>query len=226
MSPLDFWYLHLGRHLSGASPTLSTKAPIPTRLGNGAAREPRVAPNPLGAGIGCHYIVTPAHAWLIGRIALEDTPLVTFVPTDRPADAGGVRGDQFVARWLIDEATTPFLVGTIGNANPNASLTLSRHEKIGVFCDTGGGFRFDLTLVRADERVIRALDIDWPTIGQALHLYEEDRRSARHQNGRIAARARLDKILSKHEALRDALPRLHVRPRSGEYELLRLRFSR
>lgn len=220
---LEFWHHYLGHFLSDMPAHKSSKAAVPTRLGKEGAPEgkgKRIAPNVLGAGVSTGYIITPTHAWVIGRIAMDNTEQVSFVATD---SAKPVRDRKYIATWLVEQATAPFMVGMIGNASPNSSFRVSPHIRQGFFCEAGGGYTFNLDMVRKDVASIG--DLAWKLIGHGIHAYDAYRNTEPASPARAIAQAKLVKLLEKTPALRSILPKLFVRPHSGDYELLRLYLS-
>ena len=216
---LEFWHTNLGRHLSSAAMEASAKALVPTRMGKEGAENgkgARVAPNALGAMIDAYYIVTPGHSWLLGRVAMTNTDGVTFVATDGPEPTNAAR---FIGRWLMEDAVAPFMVGVIGNANPNSSFRISEHTARSAFCENGGGFVFNLDDVRADVAML-GRETSWRSVAEAMWIYQDARLADKSTVAGAAALERQRKLLSKSPEFRSLLPKLRARPGSGEARVL------
>lgn len=214
LTPVAFWHEYLGRHLSPLPPEQSSTCKVMTRLKRG------VDMNRLGAGIAAYYIVTPKHAWLIGKVEMPDTEAVTFVSTD---GENGTSGEAYIARWLLSEQMTmPFMIGTIGNAGANASFQISQSPALVFYCETDKGWTFNLSTLRNAWQMIGGLSW-WDTVDPAIRQYFalQDARLS----GNVAAidtnALRMRKILDKEPRLSEILPKLDVRPGSGEYQMLR-----
>ena len=223
---VKFWHENLGRLISDADTEKSGKAAVPTWLGKddpesiAKGKGLRVAPWPIGAKIPLHYIVTPEHAWVFGKVALENTDRVTFkvsTAEDR------VDGRREIVRWLLEEGTTPFMVGVVTEANPNASFRVTNHPSRGFFCESSGGFTFNLDDVRAD--IIKLAGKPWKDVAIAIYRYDDYKNSTEGSLERARATESLKSIFKKMPDMRATLPSLKVRPRSGEMELLRLALS-
>lgn len=216
MSDLDallYWHANLGRHLSDAEPDETTKARLETRMNKG------IGPNTLGAGIAAYYIVTVDKAWLIGKIERASTAHVEFVPSDA---ADNVSGEQFIARWLVSsEMTTPCMIGVIGNANPNGSMAVSHTPAKVHFCEAGKGFSFDLDKVKRAKVLIGGMswrDTVAPAIRQYFALLEA--RASGTAQSIEKENSKMLKLLAKTPDLAALIPKLDVRPGSGEYVML------
>ena len=216
MSELDainFWHSHLGRHLSDALPAASSKARVETRMKKG------VGLNTLGALISAHYIVTHDKAWLIGKIARENTANVTFVPSDGDER---VSGEQFIARWLVsNDFVTPCMIGVIGNANPNGSFCISHSSAKIFYCEAGKGFSFDLNKVKRAKELIG--EMSWrDTISPAIRQYYAliDARASGTAFAIQKENTKMIKMLAKSPQLVQMIPEMDVRPGSGEYVML------
>ncbi|MDK9702522.1 MAG: hypothetical protein OEL20_05235 [Sulfuritalea sp.] len=205
----------------------SSKALVPTRLGKNdpaaatQGKGKRTAPHPLGAGISLYYIVTPGQSQVIGKLALDDRPEVRVIAMDAP-DAR--RPNKLQAEWLIHEATTPFLIGMYGSANPNASFQVSHHPVMATFCDPSANIPFNLEWLRED--VARIGEFPWLTLAPAIHRYDALRNAESGSVEAEKAKAQLTKLLGASPVLRTLLPKLHVRPRSGEYQILSWFYSK
>lgn len=227
MADLEFWYEHVGRHLSDAPIEQSSKAQVPTRLGKddpaaiASGKGKRVAPNALGAGISVYYMATPGQTQVIGKLALADGPALRFIALDAP---GARRPNKLQAEWLIHDASTPFLIGMYGNANPNSSFCVSHHPTMATFCDPSGNISFNLVWLRED--VARIGDFPWTTLAPALYCYAALRNADPGSPASLAAKKQLAKLLNASPDLRALLPKLHVRSGSGEYRILSWFYSR
>lgn len=223
---LQFWYDNLGCFMSAADIEKSGKAAVPTWLGKddpesiAKGKGVRVAPWPIGAKIPLFYIVTPKHAWVFGKVALESTGRVTY----RTASNGEkVDGRREIVRWLLEEGKAPFMVGVVTEASPNASFRVSAHPRRGFFCEAGGGFSFNLEEVREDAQ--RLAGKPWKEVASLIYRYDDYRNAAQGTPERESAKDKLTKLLKKMPEMQALLPKLRVRPGSGEMELLRLALS-
>ena len=224
---LEFWYDNLGKHLSDAPINLSSKANVLTRLGKDDSKSiaigkgKRIAPHRLGAKIPAFYMITPGRAIVVGKIALESTPEVTFIPIDGPIP---VAGRQYIAHWLVHEAKAPFMVGVVTDAFPNDSFRISRHNALGVFCEADSNFSFNLDYVRSDIALIDHLP--WRgLVAPAINIYNEFQVSESGSPRYLLLREKMNKLLAMTPTLRELLPKLHLRPLSGEYNLVSLYYS-
>lgn len=210
---LLFWHQHLGQYLSNAPVGQSSKAALETRMKKG------VGLNTIGAGIDAHYIVTPAHSFLIGKIERENTEHVTFIPSDGD---NPIPGNRYIAKWLTgtDKVPMPFMIGVIGKSNPNASFTISHSPARCLYCESGSGFSFNLDTVLAAKALIGTLP--WKTVAAAIHQAEKYRMACTGSNVEITRReqGKMNKIIEKTPELRAILSKINVRPRSGEYQIL------
>lgn len=223
---LQFWHENLGRFLSDAEAERSSKAAVPTWLGKDDAESIakgkglRVAPWPIGAKIPLYYIITPVHAWVFGKVALESSDRVTFrvgLGEDR------VDGRREIVRWLMEDGGSPFLVGVVTEANPNDTFRVSHHPTRGFFCESSGGFSFNLEEVRADASLLSGKP--WKEVANAIYRYDDFRSADQGSPERVRAGEQIAKIFKKMPDLQAILPKLKVRPGSGEMELLRLALS-
>lgn len=223
---LQFWHENLGRFMSDAAPERSGKAAVPTWLGKSdpesvaKGKGLRVAPWPIGAKIPLYYIATPAHAWVFGKVAMESTDRVTFrvgLGEDK------VDGRHEIVRWLMEEGDAPFLVGVVTEANPNDTFRISHHPTRGFFCESSGGFSFNLEETREDAALVSGKP--WREVATAIYRYDEFRRAPHGSPERMLARDNLAKIFKRMPELQSVLPKIKARPGSGEMELLRLIMS-
>lgn len=210
---LQFWHQHLGQYLSAAPLAQSAKALVETRLKKG------VGMNALGAGIDAHYVVTPEHAYLIGKIERSNTDKVSYIPTD---GVNAIMGNRVIAKMIIEAETlsTPFMIGVIGKANPNPSFEVSHTLARCVFCASGAGFSFNLDKVHAAVKLIG--EIPWKTFAPAIHQLSKYQ-MARAGTNLHRTRKELDKlnaIFNKTPQLRELLLKADIRPNSGEYQML------
>lgn len=214
VTPLDFWFEHLGKHLGAETPEASLKVAVETRLKKG------VGFNALGAGIDAHYIVTSGHAWLIGKIERPNTSKVTYVPSDSPGSLGG---QGVIAQWLLSEsARFPVMLGVIGKASPMNSLALSYTPSRVHYGEAGAGMTFNLDVVRRAVVDIGKLSW-WKVVLPALRQKESMEtailtNAATHVVDRERKKMRLQ--LEKTPELRALLPRLAVKIGSGEQQVL------
>ena len=223
---VEFWYNHLGRFMSDVGPEKSGKAAVPTWLGKddpesiAKGKGVRVAPWPIGAKIPLFYIVTPSHAWVFGKVALESNARVTY----RVGSADErVDGRREIVRWLLAQCETPFMVGVVTEANPNPSFKVTHHPTRGFFCESSGGFTFNLEVVRADLAKLEGKP--WKEVATLIYRYDEMRNAEQGTPERDKAKDSLMKLLKKMPEMQTILPTLKVKPYSGEMELLRLAMS-
>lgn len=220
---VKFWHEHLGRFMSDAATEKSGKATVPTWLGKddpesvAKGKGVRIAPWPIGAKIPLYYIATPAHSWVFGKVALDSTDRVSYrVGTAEER----VDGRREIVRWLLENGTTPFMVGVITEANPNASFRVTHHHSRGFFCESSGGFAFNLDDVRAD--IAKLAGKPWKEVATLIYRYDDFRNAAQGSPERERAKDGLAKLLKKIPEMQAILPTLKVKPGSGEMELLRL----
>lgn len=223
---VQFWYEHLGRFMSDAEVEKAAKAAVPTWLGKddpdsiAKGKGVRVAPWPIGAKIPLYYIVTPAHSWVFGKVALDSNERVSY----RVGSAENrVDGRREIVRWLIEHGSTPCMVGVVTEANPNASFRVTHHPSRGFFCEASGGFTFNLDEVRADAAKLSGKP--WKEVATLIYRYDDYRNAEQGSLERERAKASLAKLLKKMPEMQAILPTLKVKPGSGEMELLRLFLS-
>lgn len=216
MQELNFWYECIGRHLApDTAPAASTKAGVITRLKKG------IGSNTLGAGIDAFYIAHKKKSYVIGKLEMPSNPELEFVPSEE------VSGEKFIAQWLVNEAPEdePWMIGVIGNANPNSGMKLSRPLALCRFCDTSSGFDFDLGIVRDAVKIIGD-ELDWKKdVAPALHIYQSRLQASGIGNEDKVEREnrKLQKAFDKAPLLKKtliALCKLPLKPHSGEYEIL------
>lgn len=212
MQDLNFWYECIGRHLApDTAPAASTKAGVITRLKKG------IGSNTLGAGIDAFYIAHKKKSFVIGKLEMPSNPALEFISSEE------ISGEKFIAQWLVNDAPEdePWMIGVIGNANPNSGMKLSRPLALCRFCDTSSGFDFDLGIVRNAVKIIGD-DLDWKKdVAPALHIFQSrlqgDEEKIEREN------KKLQKAFDKSPTLKKALLslcRLPLKPNSGEYEIL------
>lgn len=204
ITPLEFWYDCIGRHLvPQATPMEAVAAILPTRTLKG------VKGLRIGA-IDAFYIARPGASQLISRIELPSTPALRQVAGET------VSARKHIAQWLLDEAATPFLLGVIGNANPVASLQVSAAPSHCRFCESGAGFGFDLGRVRTARAQFATFP--WKTVAAtAIHQYWRCRLSTQPGGNE---QKKLFALFDKHPGLRRAVIDADVKPNSGEYAIL------
>lgn len=205
MTAIKFWAEHIGRRLddSIADPE-TTAVTMPHRTLKG------VKPLRIGA-IDAFYIVSPSSSELIGRIEKPDQPGLVFVPTE------SVSARKYMAEWLVSVASVPFMVGVIGNANPNESMRISHTLDRCYFCEAGGGFSFSLEKVRRANALFSGLR--WKQeVAPAIHQYQRFRLASGDEQ--MNQKDKLQKMLASNPGLREALVQSDVRPDSGEYTIL------
>lgn len=215
MQDLDFWYKCIGQYLSpNTAPASSTKVSVSTRLNKG------IGSNTLGAGIDAFYVASPGKSFLIGKIEMPDIPGLSFVPSEDGS------GEKFIAHWLVNDAPldSAWMIGVIGNANPNASMKRSQPPTLCRFCAADASFEFDLAIVRKAVAVIEGLD--WKKeVAPVLHTFQSRQQaSAAGDIAKVEAdNTSLQKAFAKVPALKSALLalcRLPLKPGSGEYQVL------
>lgn len=215
LEPVEFWHQNLGRFLSSAPAAESAMALVPTRMKRGTDL------NRLGAGIAAYYIATPGHAWLIGKIDLPNTAELTVIPTD---DENPVSGEQRIAEWLVSEKmTTPFMIGMIGNANPNASFKISHTALRAVFCQSGKSIPFSVDAVRKATVLFSEHSLSWwKVVAPAIRQYAALKDARRTASEAVIEREKqkLSKMLAAVPALTKLLPEVDIKPGSGEYQIL------
>lgn len=218
MQDLNFWYDCIGRHLApDTAPAASTKAGVMTRLKKG------VASNPLGAGIDVFYIANKKKSFVVGKLEApkNSNPVIEFFPSEE------VSGEKFIAQWLVNDAPEdePWMIGVIGNANPNSGMKISRPLALCRFCDMSSGFDFDLGIVRNAVKIIGD-DLDWKKdVAPALHIFQSRLQASGIGDEDKVEREnkKLQKAFDKSPTLKKALLalcRLPLKPNSGEYEIL------
>jgi len=109
------------------------------------------------------------------------------------------------------------MAGVMGKGSANESFRISHHVSQSHFCETGAGFAFDLEVVRDAQKKIEPFS--WKkVIAPAIHQY------ARLQHAEADSiafeREKMNKLIAKCPELRQLLPKLNVRPSSGEYAIL------
>lgn len=207
LSPLQFWHTYCGQFLS-TSDVLEDSAAvtIPYRTKKG------IQPIRIG-NIDVYYAASTEKSMLIGQIEMPNTKTMEFVPTER------VSARKHLAQWLILEAKTPFLIGVIGKANPVSSFKISQSNSQVFFCEKNAGFAFNLDTVRHAQKLIKESGLEWKKVAAALHLYETFKQD-QQTTADIKAKNKLIASFDKLPALRDLLPRLHIKPNSGNYTIL------
>lgn len=212
---VDYWYQCIGFHLAPETdPASSTKVGVLSRLKRG------IATNTLGAGIDAYYIACKEKSYLIGKVELPNLPSLEFIPSE------DVSGERFIARWLVEQAPSnePWMIGVIGNANPNESMKRSHPLALCRFCRAGASLDFDLGIVRNAVTIIG--QFDWKKmVAPALHAINERQKASYVGDDNKVEREniKLKKSFDKNPGLRDAivaLCRLPLKPHSGEYEII------
>lgn len=215
MQEINFWYECIGRHLApNADPESSTKASVMTRVKKG------VGNNTLGAGINAYYIASEKKSFLVGKLEMPSLPGLEFIPSEDGS------GEKFIAQWLVNEAPddTPWMIGVIGNASPNASMKFSQPPALCRFCAASSAFDFDLGIVRQAVTIIG--DLDWKKdVAPVLHTFQaRQQSSAMGDEGKVERENKtLQKAFAKTPRLKSvllALCRLPLKPGSGEYEVV------
>lgn len=215
MQELDFWYGCIGRYLApDVEPAASTKIGVQTRVKKG------IASNTLGAGIDAFYIASPGKSVIIGKLEMPNMPGLSFVPSEDGS------GEKYIAQWLVNDAPldAAWMIGVIGNANPNASMKRSQPPALCRFCAAGASFEFDLSIVR--QAVVIMGDLDWKKdVAPALHTFQSRQQAnAAGNSAKVESDNKtLQKAFTKAPALKYALLalcRLPLKPGSGEYEVL------
>lgn len=205
---LSFWYETIGKKLSEGPAEGSTHPPLPTRVKKG------VAANRLGAGIDAYFIADEHESYLISKTEMADQPGLRFLASEKES------GARFIGRWLVEKAPLDrtWMVGVIGKANINASLQISQPPLLCYFCEANKVMSFNLKAVREARDLMG--EIPWKEImAPALHTYSQYI-SAGNETLRKNLSEKLNKMLKKTPALRHLLPKLNLRPDSGEYEVL------
>lgn len=204
MTGVEFFHAHLGRHIGVEDGGSVKSARVPQRVKAG------VSDLSLGQ-MDTFYIVAETRSMLIGRAELPDTPTVQFVATE------DVSARKFIAEWLLGQASAPFMVGVISKAHPEPSFCVTHHIAQTTFCDTSGNVTFNLEIARQAYQLIKHLP--WKTVvAPAIHTYSDFKLAPQENNQK--ERARLMKLLEKTPELKTILPKLEVRPNSGEYSVL------
>lgn len=202
--PTTFWFENLGQFLSDNSPETTTACIIPHRTLKG------IKSIRIGA-LDAFYIVTPAESILIGRVEQPDSSRVRCIGTEN------ISARKYLAEWLLNSAEGPYMIGVLGKASAQSSLRLSHHITQSQFGEAGGGFSFDLQVVRNAQKKIALLP--WKTIvAPAIHQYDRLCHATPQMIDR--EREKLQKLLLKTPELRSILPSLKVLPKSGEYTIL------
>lgn len=239
-SPLHFFHQHLGQYLDPAvSPAGSAAPSLPTRTK--AAREARAADSSatlptrrVGTGMPVYYIVTPEHAWFLSNCELDDLPQsVTSVRIDDEEGKAAVKGNQYIAHWLYEQAPTrqPFMVGSIEKANPVPSFQLSAPPQAVTYCTTSsktGRLTISLPLYRQAVGVVVASGIPWKDLRLANHLRDSLKRSAKgmlNTPSEASLRDRLQKLRQKYPVLPKVLGELGVKAHSNEDAMLHWYFT-
>lgn len=200
MSPLEFWYAHVGRKLGAESPEGSVAVKLPHRTKKG------IAPLRLGS-VDVLYMVSEGDCRLVGRLEMPDQPGLKVVPAE------SVSAYRYLAEWLRDEARPPYMVGVISKVNPIASMTLTHNERLASFAEAGRGFGFDMAKVRAAYAALAG--IPWKPAAVAMHDYQRYRVEPTE-----ASKSKLFKAFEKFPGLREMLMSVDIRPGSGEYQVL------
>lgn len=202
--PVSFWHENLGCALTTLSREASTGAIINHRTLKG------IKPLRIGA-VDAFYIVTSSTSFLLGRVEHENVERVKFIGTEH------VSARKFIAEWLLNEAVGPYMIGVLGKASALSSLRLSHHITQSYFCEVGGGFGFNLSVVRDAQEKIGSLPwkkIIAPAIHQYSRLCQADQKTIDREREKMQA------LLIKTPELRKILPTLKVLPNSGEYTVL------
>jgi hypothetical protein len=199
-----FWHENLGRFLTDLPEGVSTGAVINHRTLKG------IKPLRIGA-VDAFYIATPTASFVLGRVEQQDGERVKFLGTEQ------FSARKYLAEWLIHQASAPFMVGVLGKANALPSLRVSHHVSQSYFCEAGGGFGFNLNVVRDAQEKIASLP--WKkTVAPAIHQYsrlcQADPKTIEKD------REKMQGILAKSPELRQILPLLKILPSSGEYTVL------
>lgn len=200
----NFWHENLGRFLTEFPAGPSTTAFINHRTLKG------IKLLRIGA-LDTFYIASRSESFLVGRVEKEDGKRVKFIGTEH------LSARKYLAEWLIHKAAAPYIVGVIGKANPLPSLRVSHHVTQSYFCETGGGFGFNLDVVRNAQKMIESLS--WKkTVAPAIHQYSRLCQADPKTVDRD--REKMQSILAKSPELRQILPLLKILPNSGEYSVL------
>lgn len=200
LSPLEFWHTHVGQKLGPFTPEESVACLIPHRTKKG------VAPLRIGAS-GVVYMVSATDCRLISFIELPDQPGLKFIPS------GTVRPMKYLAHWMLNEATPPYMVGVMGKASPKASLTITHNERMATFCEANANFYFDVDKIRQAQGIFAPFP--WKTVSATLYQYQEYRLDPTE-----ARKAKLSKTFAKHPGLREAIRDGGIIAGSGEHTVL------
>jgi hypothetical protein len=204
MNPVEFWFQHLGRYLDPSlAPHQSTGLSLPHRTNKG------VKALRIGA-IDAFYVACPAKSKLIGRVEVPSSASVQVLPAEQ------VSARKTIADWLIDDAEAPFMVGVIGNANPNASMAISHTPARCTFCDAAGRLVFDLGKVRAAAKLFAGMP--WKDIATGIHQYARVQMATSDQLA--FEKEKLSRLFQKTPEMRRVLVQADIRPFSGEYAVL------
>jgi hypothetical protein len=169
-----------------------------------------IVPLRIGAAGGL-YVASPAGSLLVSLLEKPSVPGLEMI------DARSVNQKKYMARYLIEQAVAPFIVGELGKASPVESFAISWHPARATWCSTGGNIAFNLEVVR---RAYAAFSpFPWKVVGSALNCL--DQLLAGESAATDVARKRLSKLLEDHDGLREVIEQNRaVKPRSGEYQLL------
>lgn len=207
-SPIAYWHYNVGRFISDGEPEETLQPNVPTRMLRG------VGLNRLGAGIDTHYIACEQDSYLIGKLEVENREGLTFIRSEDQS------GQRFIAHWLIHKAPSdkPWMIGVLGKAKALPSLAISQPPGLCRFCESNGGFDFNLDDVREAHALIG--DLPWKTVvAPAIHEHAKYVQAATDAE-REVRKVSLGKLLVKTPELRGVLKNIKVRPLSGEYEVL------
>lgn len=205
MSAIQFWHEHIGQYISD-EPASNLKARVPTRLKKG------VELNSIGAGIDLFYIASEGNSHLIGKLELPSTKELKQLASE------DLSGERFIAHWLAHAAPTdkPWIVGVIGKAHPNESLTISQPPSLCVFCQSGKNFEFNLAFFREDVALTQG--IDWKLLAPAIYAYDDF--TSLDEFRKNKGSASLTKAFKTEPKLKTILPKLRAQPNNGEHQLL------
>jgi hypothetical protein len=134
-------------------------------------------------------------------------------------DTDDIKAYGEIAKWIIEEAKTPFMVGSVGNANPARSFKVSESEDMCFLCEANQENQFNLRQLRKDIELLRGFD--WKDFNEAYYL----RQGYINPNLREQKLPDYLKMLKETPELGKALQYVSMLPDSTEWWLARSYFS-
>lgn len=163
------------------------------------------------------YIISNDGVKFYGKLELPDFDHIQFIDKNEDVSLMG----EF-AKWLVEEAKPPFMLGVIENASPNDSFKVSLSEEMCFLCEANKDNVFNLRLLRQDVELLKSLGgFNWKDFVKSYYLRQDFLDAAKREE----VLPQYKKMLKENPKLSGVLQKLSLVSGSTAFDLTRAYFN-